>query len=216
MENNTDVRDVGNEELARLFHRASKMMARSYHRHSHAHHAQARVYDIIRQKGSMSQAELLQMLDVRSSSLSEVLGKLEQGGLITREKNENDKRSYILSVKEGAIPPFGDHEQCSAKGANALFSCLDEQERNLLGSLLRKIIQAAAGADGVGDCDGHHKSRHLKRKKMVDGVADAAELRTEVYSDEARGRDAKAHRHHTSAPQSKKGKMVRGKGWKKQ
>jgi len=201
MENNTDVSDVGNEELARLFHRASKMMARSYHRHSHAQHAQARVYDIIRQNGAMSQAELLQMLDVRSSSLSEILGKLEQGGLISREKNENDKRSYILSVKEGVIPPFGDHDQYSAKGADALFSCLEEQERNLLGSLLRKIIQSVAAAESVADCDGHHKARHLKRKKTADGVAD-----------EVRGRGAKAHRHHTGALHGKKGKMVKGKG----
>jgi len=216
MESNTDVKDVDNEDLARLFHRASKMMARSYHRHSHAHHAQARVYDIIRQNGAMSQAELLQMLDVRSSSLSEILGKLEQGGLISREKNENDRRSYILSVKEGGIPPFADHDQSRAKGADALFSCLNEQERNLLGGLLRKITEAAAGADGSGECDGHHKARRMKRKKPTEGGADAVELAAEAYSAEVGERDKKAHRHHTGAPQGKRGKTGSGKGRKKQ
>jgi len=144
--------DIGNEELAGLFHRAAKMMARSYHRHSHAHHAQARVYEIIRQHGVMSQAELQQMLDVRSSSLSEVLGKLEQYGLITRERNINDKRSFVISVKKGAHPPFAAPAEKGGTGVEALFSCLEEQERNQLGRLLQKIIGSAAGDEDGGTC----------------------------------------------------------------
>ena len=67
------------------FARASRMMARSFHRRAHAHHAQEHVLSIIREQGPMKQSALLELLDVRSSSLSEVLGKLERNGLIERQ-----------------------------------------------------------------------------------------------------------------------------------
>lgn len=161
--------NIGNEELAVLFHRAAKMMARSYHRHSHAHHAQARVYEIIKQHGVMSQAELQQILDVRSSSLSEVLGKLEVAGVITRERNKNDRRSFIISVKDGVPPPFTDHTESNGTGVDTLFSCLKEQERNQLGRLLQKIIGPAAGDESGHRCNKtthrHHAGASYEKGK---------------------------------------------------
>lgn len=132
---------LDSSQLASLFHTAAKMMARTYHRHSHAHHAQAHVYSIIKKRGPMTQKELMQMLDVRSSSLSEMLSKLEQRGLIVRERNEKDKRGFIVSVNESCESPFKAIRQKDHQGISDIFAALEDDEKAQLGKLLTKIIQ---------------------------------------------------------------------------
>jgi len=51
------------------------------------------VLAIVRERGGMSQRELLDLLDVRSASLSEVLAKLERNGLIARRRDDADRRA---------------------------------------------------------------------------------------------------------------------------
>jgi DNA-binding MarR family transcriptional regulator len=136
-----------NEKLVNLFRRTSRLMARTYHRrdyahHGQAHHAQARVLTIIKENGSINQRDLLEMLDVRSSSLSEVLGKLERTGQIVRKKNEEDKRSFIISATEDAQISGEGPTEASREGAASPFACLDDQEREQLGSILEKLVQA--------------------------------------------------------------------------
>ena len=130
-----------NEKLVDLFRWASRLMARSYHRREHSHHAQARVLTIIQEKGSINQRELLEILDVRSSSLSEVLGKLERSGQIVRKKNEEDKRSFIITAADEAQAPGEGPADVSGEGAESPFACLDDQERQQLGNILEKLVQ---------------------------------------------------------------------------
>lgn len=139
---NSNATPYNNEDLAFMFRRASRMMARTYHRRSHAHHAQEHVLSIIREQGPIKQADLLELLDVRSSSLSEVLGKLQRNGLIERQRNEQDKRSFVISATGGgkmsdSMRPGGGRES-----AEALFACLDTVERRQLGDILNKIIDS--------------------------------------------------------------------------
>lgn len=131
------------EDLAVLFHRAGRLMARAHHRQDHAHHAQARVLSIIRQRGPMPQGELLHLLDVRSSSLSEVLGKLERQGLIVRERNEQDRRGFVVTATGRGHGPAPGREGDGARtdGPN-LFACLDDQERAQLRTILLKLVAA--------------------------------------------------------------------------
>ncbi len=163
-------------ELARLFQRAAKMMARTYHRHSHAHHAQAHVFSIICRQGPISQRGLMKMLDVRSSSLSEILRKLEDRGLIERTRDEQDKRGYVIAVKEGIENPFPDHQvQKDLPAREEFFAGLQDKEKDELGVLLEKIVLSALEhghketdckpADDGGKASprhGRHKKAHHK------------------------------------------------------
>ncbi len=132
-----------NNELGVLFHRIAKMMARSYHRHSHAHHAQAHIFSIIREKGPISQRDLMKMLDVRSSSLSEIIRKLELRDLIDRTRDDNDKRGYIIAVKEGSENPFPEKIMKDQPAREEFFATLQDEEKAQLAALLEKIIQSA-------------------------------------------------------------------------
>ncbi|WFS62715.1 MarR family transcriptional regulator [Pseudodesulfovibrio thermohalotolerans] len=126
---------VNNAELAGLFRLASRLMARVCHGLDQAHHAQQRVLSLLLENGPMPQGELLEILDVRSSSLSELLRKLEDRGLILRERNEDDRRSFIISPTDEARALARDDG-----GADGQFDCLDDEEREQLRTILGKLV----------------------------------------------------------------------------
>jgi len=142
------------QDLAALFRRASRLMARVYHRRDHAHHAQSHVLDLLRERGPVSQRDLLEELDVRSSSLSEVLRKLELGGWITRERNPEDRRGFVISATERTMASVEPDD--GAEGGQAdLFACLNDEERTSLRDILTKLTASLsddplAGEPGFG------------------------------------------------------------------
>ncbi len=145
-----------NDNLVTLFHRASRMMARAFHRHAQPHHAQARVLSIIQEHGSISQRELLGILDVRSASLSEVLAKLERNGMIVRERNPEDKRGFIISALEKKEnTPFQREQGLEHPDTDLFFGSLETEEKEQLAYLLQKIIRTAE-QDGSLYASGRH------------------------------------------------------------
>lgn len=150
----------GSQELAHLFRYTSRLLARAYHgrRHGshggHARHAQGKVLSIIGESGPISQGDLLNLLDVRSSSLSELLAKLERNGLVKRERNEADRRSFIVSATEAADALLAAREEGGQDIAESLFSCLDSEEKAALQAILRKLVASLKGGSGVDGCPG--------------------------------------------------------------
>ena len=62
--------------------------------------AQRRILMTLFKKGSMTQRELQEILEITSASLSETLAKVEADGLVKRAKSEKDKRQIDLSLTE--------------------------------------------------------------------------------------------------------------------
>jgi len=139
-----------NEDLADLFRRASRMMVRRGPQCSQKPHAQQRVLALIRERGPITQGELLELLDVRSSSLSEILRKLENNGSIFRKRNEADRRGFILSINENGSEDAQATAAPAEDSASTLFSCLDAEQQQQLRTLLSKIID------------------HLRQEQMVE------------------------------------------------
>ncbi|XXJ18068.1 MarR family winged helix-turn-helix transcriptional regulator [Desulfovibrio caledoniensis] len=127
---------ASNAELAGLFRLASRLMARASHRQDSAHHAQHQVLSILLENGPMPQGELLEILDVRSSSLSELLRKLEDRELILRERNPEDRRGFIISPTDQARSLAPDNDS----GTDSQFDCLDQAERDQLRTILGKLV----------------------------------------------------------------------------
>lgn len=133
-------KDLAGEELTLLFRHAFKLMARSFHHDGHIQHAQNTVPAILKMRNPISQRELMDALRVRSASLSEVLGKMERGGLIIRERNKQDKRGFVVAVTERGRAMTAIRERGRQKSSEVLFMGLDAKERRELGALLKKII----------------------------------------------------------------------------
>jgi DNA-binding MarR family transcriptional regulator len=128
------------KNLIMLFRHAIKLMARAHHSQGHAQHAQAHVLAILKERESINQRELLEMLNVRSASLSEILGKLERNSFITKKRSDQDKRNFIISVTEQGRAVTEDHKREHLQNAEAIFAPLSTDERQQLGQLLNKII----------------------------------------------------------------------------
>ncbi|WP_300155268.1 MarR family transcriptional regulator [Solidesulfovibrio sp.] len=140
---------VDSLELAMLLRRVARRMARFHHGRDQGRQAQEHVLALVRRHGGMSQAELLERLDVRSSSLSELLAKLEKAGRVVRERNPEDRRGFVVTAA-------GDGERESPDGAmrqsaEVLFGVLDGQERRQLRALLEKLVAPLREVD-----DGPH------------------------------------------------------------
>ena len=117
------------------------------------HPGQGRLLALILEKQPVGQKELVEALDVRPSSLSELLKKLEGKGLITRAPDEQDKRNTIVSLTpEGKACA----EQSSFRVVNfeaELFDMLSDDEMLQLNALLTKVMdawQAALNEAGEG------------------------------------------------------------------
>ena len=130
------------EKLAALFYRAFTFMARAHHHQGHAEHAQMRLLALFSNRNSISQRELLETLQVRSASLSEILDKLEHRGLIRRERDEQDKRAVVVTVTGQGSAVAATGEGVRRKSADALFASLSGEERRRLAELLDKVVRA--------------------------------------------------------------------------
>lgn len=159
------------EKLFELFHRAAHLFPRGPHHEGGMHPGQSRLLAIIADKGRISQREVMDMLQVRSASLSELLHKLERHGYIIREKDDADRRNVILSLSERGEEAYRADALARGERMAAVFSALEEQEQEQLAALLTRLLAAwhaerdgkPARRHGPGlraHPHGHHRPHH--------------------------------------------------------
>lgn len=137
--------------------------------------SQRRILIILNEVQHITQRELTRQLGIQPGSASEVIAKLEHAGLITRTPGETDRRTMMLALTEDG--------RCLAQEAarqrkirhEEMFSCLSEEEKDQLLSLLEKIntdweerYRETAGHSGhPGERHphtGHGRAGHGKRR----------------------------------------------------
>ena len=118
--------------------------------------SQRRVLMLLREHGSMTQRDLLERMEVRPSSLSELLGKLESHGWVVKEKSAADKRNYDVALTPDGLRALEELEAQNCAAASELLSCLEPEERARLAALLEKL----SGAWRVRESEGGVSPRH--------------------------------------------------------
>lgn len=111
-----------------LFHQANGNTA----------HGQGRILHMLREKDPVSQRELQRQLGIQPGSISEILNKLEEKGLIERRKDEQDQRRVIVSLTDA-----GRREAAAWKDPDdngKLFAALSREEQEQLKNLLTKLV----------------------------------------------------------------------------
>lgn len=124
--------------LLSLFARCSHTLRRAGGKHV----AQERVLRILaRQEDGMGQRQLQELLGIQSGSLSELVSKLEGKGLLTRVRDEADKRNVTLLLTDAGRAAVGPEERPDP------FAVLSGEEQEMLRALLQKLLdgQEAAG-----------------------------------------------------------------------
>lgn len=104
--------------------------------------SQKRILVVLSQSGTITQSELTERLGIQPGSASEVLGKLEAAGLITRAQSEADKRTTDVRLTEaGEAAAKEAYAQRMARNAQ-MFAFLSEQEKAALLALLERVNEA--------------------------------------------------------------------------
>jgi DNA-binding MarR family transcriptional regulator len=120
-----------------LFHLMRRCGHVLYHSQDQ-NNGQGRIVHILSVRGSISQHELQEILNIQPGSLSEIVGKLEAKGYLTKERDEKDQRRMILKVT--ALGRKSPEEKIYLKCREELFQSLSENEQKEMKKLLRKLL----------------------------------------------------------------------------
>ena len=121
--------------LISLFHQC---MHHIHHADGH-HSSQGRLLRILAEEGNLTQKEMQECLKIKAGSLSELASKLETKGLLTRERDENDKRKISLNITPEGLEVV--NHLHPKKERQDPFSVLTKDEQEALRGLLTKILE---------------------------------------------------------------------------
>lgn len=151
------------DALARL----SRHMHRLEHRMAHEnltwerrlHRGQSRLLSLISRNNGASQGELGEAMDVRPSSMTEMLLKMEQAGLILRRQDEKDQRVMRIFLTDAGERAAGQSDVAALDLTTTIFNCLTAEEQAQMLTLIQKTSAAIETRDGSDGHD-HHHGRH--------------------------------------------------------
>ena len=132
---------------------------------SYGHHGRGRILKVLLEKGTITQSELQDIIDIRSGSLSEILSKMEDKELIIREKDENDKRKVRIEITEKGKEAILLKEEDHKNKVKELFNVINEEEKKQLEVILSKLIKYWKINHHHGHMKSHSKCTHKKHMK---------------------------------------------------
>ena len=102
---------------------------------------QQRILIRLNTHGQTTQKELQDVLEISSGALSEILQKMEDGGLILRTKSAEDKRQVDLSLTEHGRLTAISVESHYHQTLDRMFECLSATQKNQLEETLGILTQ---------------------------------------------------------------------------
>ena len=123
--------------------------------------AVGRVLMTLKNNDGASPAELCEIMDVRPSSMSELLARMEEGGYIVRTVNEADKRATKAFLSDNGKAAAERIEMRFRDEAERLTACFSEEEAALFCALCDKLsahLESLPGAENgpAHGCHGPH------------------------------------------------------------
>lgn len=143
-----------NNDLMSLLYQSSHFL----HHRKGGKRGQRRILTLLAQNPGISQKELQDRLGIESGSMSELVIKLEHKGLITRTKDEADKRMSNLTITDLGLELSKELEDLASADEKLLLGSLDAGEQEQLKLLLSKLVTSWEEAEKLPE-DGHHHKR---------------------------------------------------------
>lgn len=100
---------------------------------------QARLLTMLRRGDGLTNSEIAEKLDIRPSSVSVLVKKLENQGFIKRQDDEEDKRVSRIYLTEEGNAFLDDGKSFKDDVSDMLFSSLSDEEQKQLYDLLSKL-----------------------------------------------------------------------------
>lgn len=103
--------------------------------------AQGRILYLLWQEDSVPIRDLVKRTGLAKNTLTSVLGRMEEAGLLHRAKNENDHRQAVITLTEKARGMRESYEAVSQQMNRLFYRGFLEEEAALLDSLLDRVLE---------------------------------------------------------------------------
>lgn len=127
------------ESLLRLV----RVMRRRPAEPGHQSRGNRKLMRIIAANSGASSRELADMMDIRPSSLTEMLNKLEESGIVVRTRDEKDLRVVRVSISELGAEELKRHKEAKRQYIDILAEGLDEEEQKVFCGLCDRLAERA-------------------------------------------------------------------------
>lgn len=131
-----DCGENGGSELEKILGKCMRFLQHHLHRGG----GKGKIIHILAKRESLTQKELQDILEIKPGSVSEIISKLEDKGLIKRQKDEEDKRKVVLHITEQGKKFAKEHLE--RKNSENIFAGLTEDEQEQLKTLLKKLLNS--------------------------------------------------------------------------
>ena len=138
---------------------------------------QGRILAILKMQPEISVRDLSYLLDIRQQSLSELLGKLEKAGYITREASPEDHRSALIRLTEEGRATTDFNEERN------FFGCLSEEEQAQFGEILSKLIASLEEKVGPEKEEEEHWQESARHRMGPEGFEAFMAMRRDLRGD---------------------------------
>lgn len=136
-------------QLYNTLNRLSKQMHRFSHKADHKHglfHMQSKLLQLIAKNEGVIQRDLAKKMDMRPSSMTEALGRLEQLNLILRKRDEKDQRSMHIYLTDKGREIVEDtvrsEEEFMKKFTDIVFREISEEEIEEMLAITSKLCNS--------------------------------------------------------------------------
>lgn len=130
------------ERTITLLHQLRRCGHYLHHNWSCGRASQNRVLRILEKHGELTQRQLQDIMGIQQGSLSELLKKMEEHGLIDRRQSPDDRRQILVRLTErGEAQSQLNHERM-AQQAVELTAVLSGEEQQQLQVLLAKLLDS--------------------------------------------------------------------------
>lgn len=130
---------------------------------------QGRILALLKIKDGVSTKDMSSVLGIRTSSLNELLSKLEAKGYITREQSEEDGRVLVVKLTDKGREV---EQQSDTAGAADMFDCLDEKEKAAFSDYLDRLIDRVGAEIGEQGDEGFEALLRKREKAFKKFFAD--------------------------------------------
>lgn len=104
--------------------------------------SQGRILGILAREGTMTQRALTEQLGIQPGSASEIIGKLERAGLLSRSPSSLDRRTADITLTGAGRARVAEYQP-----PESMFSVLSSQEKETLLGLLEKLNMPREGRE---------------------------------------------------------------------
>ena len=148
-----------NDKISTELYDALQKMNRYMHRSKHrsmkrkegVHPGQMKLLSIISKNDGIIQRDLAEILDMRPSSLTEMVSNLEKNSLISRKQDENDRRIMHVYLTEEGKKIIESFKQAKDDLHDSVFNCLTLDEKEKMLEIVRKVNSSLESLDNLSE-----------------------------------------------------------------